>query len=336
MALQSRMYAIDSLYEAVAQRGPLCVGLDTAPEYVPPQILSALHNDAAAILAYNKALIEATVDVCACYKVQIACYEALGLAGMAVYAQTLAAIKRAGGLAIADIKRGDIAETAARYAQGHFSGDFEADFVTLSPYMGMDSIEPWLTFAKERGKGAFVLTVTSNAGRNDFECLELADGSRLYTKAADKLAGLALSNRGKTGYGIFGMVTGCTGDEAGWLRDKYKELFFLIPGYGAQGGGAKEAARLLTPDGNGGVVNASRAVLKAWQSPPKPATGEPSIKKPVAHEPSMNEPATGEPAIKQPVAHEPSLFEAAAAARAAVIDARDGILTACKNVHESR
>ncbi|MDR2491173.1 MAG: orotidine-5'-phosphate decarboxylase [Spirochaetaceae bacterium] len=293
------MYAIDSLYEAAAKRGPLCVGLDTAPEYIPPQILSALENDAAAILAYNKALIEATVDVCACYKVQIACYEALGLAGMAAYAQTLAAIKRAGGLAIADIKRGDIAATAARYAQAHFSGDFEADFVTLSPYMGMDSIEPWLTLAEERGKGAFVLAVTSNSGRNDFECLEIAGGGRLYTKVADKLAACARTHRGAHGYGIFGMVTGCTGDEAGWLRDTYKELFFLIPGFGAQGGGAEEASRLLTPDGNGGVVNASRSLLKAWQS------GR---------------------------AQEPSLFEAAGAARAAVINARDEIAAACKKI----
>jgi orotidine-5'-phosphate decarboxylase len=259
---------MDALFEAVRDKGPVCVGLDTAPEYLPPVPDIAGKSPAAAILAYNKALIDATVDVCACYKVQIACYEALGIDGLAAYRDTLRLIKARGALSIADVKRGDIANTAAQYAKAHFSGDFEADFVTLSPYMGMDTIEPWLTYAANAGKGAFVLLHTSNGGAYDFERAVLQDGSSLYQAVADKLSALAEKTRGKHGYGAFGAVVGCTARaEAAAIRDRCRNLFFLIPGYGAQGGGAKDAAALLQK-GNGGIVNASRSILRAWKTQP--------------------------------------------------------------------
>jgi orotidine-5'-phosphate decarboxylase len=223
-------------------------------------------SQAAAVLAYNRALIDATLDVAACYKVQIAYYEELGLPGLETYAKTLGYIRERGALVIADIKRGDIADTASRYAKAHFEGDFEADFVTLSPYMGMDSIEPWLTWADTRGKGAFVLMRTSNRGMRDFEYQELKTGGRLYDAVGDKLTELADRHLGKYGYGAFGAVVGCTEqEEAAAIREKRKNLFFLIPGYGAQGGAAADAALLLR-DGNGGVVNASRSILKAWST----------------------------------------------------------------------
>jgi orotidine-5'-phosphate decarboxylase len=262
------MYNIDKLYEAVAEKGHVCIGLDTAAEYVPPKERGRAASDAEAVLAYNSALIDATFDIAACYKVQIACYEELGVAGLAAYAKTLRMIRGRGGLVIADIKRGDIADTARRYARAHFEGDFEADFVTLSPYMGMDSVEPWLAYAERSGKGAFVLMRTSNAGRLDFQCLSLEGGGngrkKLYEAVGDKLQALAETHRGASGYGAFGAVLGCTErDEAQAIRAKRKDLFFLIPGYGAQGGAARDAALLLR-DGNGGVVNASRSILKAW------------------------------------------------------------------------
>lgn len=257
---------IDALFEAVQHKGPVCVGLDTAPEYLPPVIVG--ENLTAAILAYNKALIDATVDVCACYKLQIAYYEALGIGGLAVYRDTLRYIKARGALSIADVKRGDIADTAAQYAKAHFSGDFEADFVTLSPYMGMDTIEPWLVYAASAGKGAFVLLHTSNEGAQDFEQAVLQDGSRLYHAVADKLSALAEKTAGSHGYGAFGAVVGCTARaEAAAIRARCRNLFFLIPGYGAQGGGAKDAAALLQ-NGNGGIVNASRSILRAWETQP--------------------------------------------------------------------
>jgi orotidine-5'-phosphate decarboxylase len=269
--------AVERLYEDVASRGHVCVGLDTSADYVPPAERRKAQNDAQAVLAFNKALVDATLDAAACYKVQIAYYEEMGTAGLLCYAETLKYIRSKGSLVIADIKRGDIADTARRYAKAHFTGDFEADFVTLNPYMGMDSIGPWLSESQKLGKGAFVLMRTSNPGMKDFEYLELATTSehdskqksasvkRLYHAVGDKLAELAQQNRSNCGYGLFGAVIGCTErEEAAEIRKNYPSLFFLIPGYGAQGGGANDAA-LLLQNGNGGVVNASRSIITAWQ-----------------------------------------------------------------------
>ncbi|MDR2445975.1 MAG: orotidine-5'-phosphate decarboxylase [Treponema sp.] len=260
------MYNIDKLYEAVAKKGVVCVGLDTSPSYLPAAVLKNAVSGAAAVLDYNKAVIDATFDVCACYKAQIAYYEALGLEGLSAYAETVRYIRRKAGLVIADIKRGDIADTAQQYALAHFAGEFEADFVTLSPYMGVDSFEPWLRYAKSAGKGAFALMRTSNKGMRDFEYQELKNGGRLYHAVGDRLSDLAADNTGVYGYGAFGAVVGCTErEEAVEIRRKYAHLFFLIPGYGAQGGAADDAAALLQ-NGNGGVVNASRSILKAWMA----------------------------------------------------------------------
>ena len=271
------MYNMDKLYEAVAERGHVCVGLDTAAEYIPEK--ERRSSPAEAVLAYNKAIIDATANIAACYKVQIAYYEEMGIAGLQSYAATLKYLRDKGALVIADIKRGDIADTAGRYARAHFEGDFEADFVTLNPYLGMDSIEPWLQWADKKDKGAFVLMRTSNKGRRDFEELELrgapgehaAVNRKLYDAVGDKLSQLAAGHLGKHGYGAFGVVVGADPqspqerEEAAAIRADRPSLFFLIPGYGAQGGAASDAALLLR-EGNGGVVNASRSILKAWQN----------------------------------------------------------------------
>ena len=264
------MYNIDRLFEAVQARGHVCVGLDTAVDYVPQLERQKAGSDAGAVLAFNRALVDATLDVAACYKVQIAYYEEMGLAGLGAYAGTLKYIREKGRLVIADIKRGDIADTAARYAKAHFDGEFEADFVTLSPYMGMDSIESWLSWAESKGKGAFVLMRTSNSGMRDFEYLELAASfaskRRLYHAVGDRLSLLSAAHSGMYGYGAFGAVVGCTErEEAAEIRKNYPNLFFLIPGYGTQGGAADDTA-LLLHNGNGGVVNASRSILTAWRA----------------------------------------------------------------------
>jgi len=260
------MINMDKLFEAVAAKGHVCVGLDTCADYVPQKERSKAANDAEAVLAFNKALIDATYDTAACFKVQIAYYEEMGINGLKAYAETLKYIRTKGCISIADIKRGDIADTASRYVKAHFCGDFEADFVTISPYMGMDSVEPWLKEAQKSGKGAFVLMRTSNPGMKDFQYVETKDGSRLYHVVGGKMSETAEQNMGKNGYGIFGIVVGCTEkDEAAQIRQKYSNLFFLIPGYGAQGGAAKDVALLLNK-GNGGVVNASRSIITAWKT----------------------------------------------------------------------
>jgi len=258
--------AMDRLYEAVAKRGHVCVGLDTAVDHLPAQVRAAYPSPTAAILAYNRAIISATADFAACFKVQIAYYEEHGVEGLRVYAETLRLIRSRGLVAIADIKRGDIADTATRYVRAHLSGDFEADCVTLNPYMGLDSIEPWLVEAEKRGKGLFALVRTSNPGMRDFQGLELAKGGRVYDEVARRFSALSTRGRGSHGYGALGAVVGCTErSEAAAIRERLSGVFILIPGYGAQGGAAEDAALLLA-DGNGGIVNASRSILKAWST----------------------------------------------------------------------
>ncbi|MDR2842980.1 MAG: orotidine-5'-phosphate decarboxylase [Spirochaetaceae bacterium] len=259
------MILIDKLFDAVAAKGNVCIGLDTAFEYIPREDAKNYSDSAAAVLAYNRAIIDAASGYAACFKVQIAYYEELGLAGLKAYSETLQYLRKKGHISIADIKRGDIADTASRYAKAHFYGDFEADFVTLNPYMGMDTLTPWISLAEKCGKGAFVLLRTSNPGRADFECQKLKSGNMLYETLGENLSVIAGEKKGMCGFGIFGAVTGCTETaEAQAMREKFSNLFFLIPGYGAQGGAADDAA-LLLKDGNGGIVNASRSILKAWE-----------------------------------------------------------------------
>jgi orotidine-5'-phosphate decarboxylase len=195
-------------------------------------------------------------------------------AAMKAYAETLAAVREAGIPVIADIKRGDIAKTAEMYAMGHFTGDFESDFVTLAPYMGLDSISPYLPYAEKQGKGMFVLCRTSNGGAKDFEYEKLADGRHVYDLVGDKLNALGKDYMGEHGYSSIGLVIGGTHiEEATEIRAKYQDSFFLIPGYGAQGGKAEDIAQYLTK-GNGGVVNSSRGILLAYKKQPGTAFDE--------------------------------------------------------------
>lgn len=259
---------MDKLYEAVAARGPVCVGLDTDFSYLPEGFAKAGETAGESILRFNQTLIDATKAVAGCYKVQIAYYEALGLDGLRAYAETLRAVRAAGVPVIADIKRGDIAKTAEMYAKAHFSGDLEADLITLAPYMGLDSLSPYLPYAEKQGKGMFVLCRTSNPGAKDFEYETLADGRHIYDLVGDKVTALGAAYMGEHGYSSIGLVIGGThAEEASEIRARYKNSFFLIPGYGAQGGKASDIALYLN-DRNGGVVNSSRGILLAWKKQP--------------------------------------------------------------------
>ena len=259
------------LQELAAERGPLCVGLDTDPSYLPESVIKAVGSAEEAVLAYNKEIIRrvASDKSACCCKVQIAYYEAMGLKGMKVYAETLKAIRNSGLIAISDIKRGDIAATADAYARAHFSGDFETDIITINPYMGFDTLRPFTNYAApdKGGKGAFVLLCTSNPGMTDIEHQELKSGGLLLEKVGNEIAsinGEYKSNYTEQTCGPIGAVVGATQEkDARALRDKYPETFFLIPGYGAQGGAAKIAATLL--DRCGGTVNSSRGILCAWK-----------------------------------------------------------------------
>ena len=256
---------IDKLFQNVTDKGHVCVGLDTDYTYLPSMFAQKYSSTGKALFAFNRELIEATKDVVACYKVQIAYYEAYGLEGLEAYKETLAYIRKTGGIVIADVKRGDIAKTAEMYAKAHFSGDFESDFMTINPYMGMDSITPYLPFIENFQKGIFVLIRTSNEGAKDVEYLMTDHNKRVYHIVGEKINQLGEAYLGKCGFSSIGGVMGCThADEAREVRQNLSNTFFLIPGYGAQGGKAKDIA-LYLKNGNGGVVNASRSILLAYK-----------------------------------------------------------------------
>lgn len=259
------------LQELALKNGPLCVGLDTDPSYIPENVLKEFENPAQAVLAYNREIIKRVKadSSASCFKVQIAYYEAMGIEGLKVYAETLKIIKKSGLIAISDIKRGDIGATSDAYAKAHFTGDFESDIITINPYMGFDTLKPFTKYASPDlgGKGAFVLLRTSNPGMVDIEQQELKAGGRVLDKV-----GCELENISKEYSYIWedmtcspvGAVVGCTEEsDALALRNAYKDIFFLIPGYGAQGGAAKICKTLLKEAG--GVVNSSRGILCAWK-----------------------------------------------------------------------
>lgn len=265
------IHKMQELQALAAERGPLCVGLDTDPSYLPESVIKSVGSATEAVLAYNKEIIRrvaADKSACCC-KVQIAYYEAMGLEGMKVYAETLKAVREAGLIAISDIKRGDIAATADAYARAHFTGDFETDIITINPYMGFDTLTPFTNYAapEKGGKGAFVLLCTSNPGMTDIEHQELKAGGLLLERVGNEIA--RINDGYKANYaaqtcGPIGAVVGATQEaDARRLRDQYPETFFLIPGYGAQGGAARIAATLL--DRCGGTVNSSRGILCAWK-----------------------------------------------------------------------
>lgn len=255
---------VDRLYEVVKEKGFVCVGLDSHLDYIPNYIKEKHEKLSDIIFEYNKTIIDATSDIVAIYKPQIAYYESNGLEGLIAYQRTLRYLKEKGLLSIGDVKRGDIASTAKEYAKAHFKGEFEADFITLNPYMGMDSITPYLDYLKTGEKGVFVLLRTSNEGAKDIECLDY-NGEALYFKVGDELKKFADELTSECGYSPLGFVVGAThSEEARKIRERYKNIFFLLPGYGAQGAKAEDIRTYLN-DFNGGVVNSSRGIIKYYQ-----------------------------------------------------------------------
>lgn len=256
------MKIIDKLYDRVAKLGFVCVGLDTSMDYIPDFMKEdkEIHQ---ALFDFNKEIIDATKDVCAIYKLQIAYYESYGLEGMLAYKNTLDYLRSLDLLTIGDVKRSDIAASATMYAKAHFEGDFEVDFMTLNPYMGMDSISPYLPYLESGEKGVFVLLRTSNPGANDFEVLD-TNGEELFYTIGDKLKEVNDKYIGESGYGPIGLVVGAThSEEVEKIRKRYDKMFFLIPGFGAQAADSLNVYKLLN-ELNGGVVNSSRAILKNW------------------------------------------------------------------------
>ncbi len=244
----------------------VCLGIDPRPAAHP-----STHPDRAAgdpagvaknVIRYFRDIVEATQDVVACYKLQSAFFEALGIPGLVALAQLVADVKSLGVPVILDAKRGDVGATAAAYAQAYLGdGVFSVDALTVNPYLGMDALEPFIDAAVKNERGLFVLVKTSNPGGKDFQNVESREGMYLYDHVAYKLAERGRDLAGSDGYGPLGAVVGATyWQELEHLRDVLPRSVLLLPGYGAQGATADDVAAAFDEDGYGAVVNSSRGL----------------------------------------------------------------------------
>lgn len=252
---------IDRLYRE-ALKSPVCVGLDFREHLLPEFLLQSSSSLEEKIFIFNRNIVEATKDLVACYKLQIACYEALGLEGLKAYSRTVQYIRENGKITIGDVKRGDIAITAEYYAKAHFSGDFEVDFVTMSPYLGEDSISPYFKYLETGEKGIFVLIHTSNESSRDFQELITGD-TPLYIKVAEKVNEWGKSFIGSSGLSLIGGVAGLTfPEDMKKIWEVCPNAFFLIPGYGMQGGKSIDLTPLLEGKKRF-IINSSRDIIGA-------------------------------------------------------------------------
>ena len=242
---------IDKLIDAIAAKGgnPSVIGLDTCVDYLPEDVQAKCTNlseSAKYIRDFNFALIDTLAPVIPAVKVQVAYYEQYGVEGMAAFRDTLAYAKEKGIYTIADCKRNDIGSTAAAYARAYLEkgAPFEADFVTVNGYLGTDGVKPFVDLCAKNDKGIFVLVKTSNPASGELQDKKYENGKTLYDSMADLVDVWGSSLIGKYGYSSVGAVVGATHRaQAEDVRVKHPHLFFLIPGYGAQGG--KRHSQLL-------------------------------------------------------------------------------------------
>ena len=276
--------SFDVLQEKIREKkNPTVAGLDARIEYVPEYIRKeaftkygvGLKGAVEAIWQFNVGLIDALCDIVPAVKPQSAYYENLGWQGMEMLERTIRYAKEKGLFVIADIKRGDIGSTATAYAEGWLSGapiegqvfkSFDADCVTLNGYMGSDSIKPFLEAAKGEDKCAFVLVKTSNPGSGELQDVKAADGRTIYEVMGELNEQIAAGTEGKYGFTMAGAVTGATyPQQIQDLRTRLPHTFFLVPGYGAQGGTAADVKYAFNEKGHGAIVNSSRGIMCAWK-----------------------------------------------------------------------
>lgn len=252
----------DQLATAVrTKRTPLCVGLDPRHNSLPVAIAKRHGaNIAAAYEEFCLRVLEILAPLVPVVKPQSAFFEACGPDGMIALRNVIHKAKQLGLLTILDAKRGDIASTAAAYAEAAFDA-LRADSLTINPYLGRDSVEPFLKAARKDGRGLFVLVRTSNAGAGLFQDLK-CDGQPLYRRVGSAVQAWGRENLGANGFGDVGAVVGATHPaELAELRKLLPDVWFLVPGYGAQGGTAADVAAAFRADGLGALVNSSRGVM---------------------------------------------------------------------------
>ena len=270
---------MDKLIEKIiALKNPTAVGIDTDVSYLPQDVQAGLTNleDAAqAVYNFNVEIIDAVYDLVPAVKVQMAFYEALGSAGVKVFEKTVAYAESKGLYVIADVKRNDIGSTATAYAQSYFSGvqiggkrfiGCECDCMTVNGYLGSDGIKPFVKACAEYDKDIFSLVKTSNPSSGELQDLNLESGEKVYVRMGHMVEEWGKDTIGKYGYSRVGAVVGATHPtQAQELRAALPHTFFLIPGYGAQGGTAEDLKVCFDERGLGGIVNSSRGIICAYK-----------------------------------------------------------------------
>ncbi len=259
----------DRLVEKIRSKDSRCVvGLDPRIDQMPAFIPRG--NVCSAITQFHELVLDAVADLVPAVKPQLAFFEQYGVAGIQAFENTVLAAKKRGLLVIADGKRNDISSTAEAYANAYLGPDvFDCDALTVTPYMGRDSLMPFVEACKKHGKGLFAILKTSNPGSKDFEDQPLeVTGRPLYEKIAGALNELGEGLVGASGYSSIGAVIGATFPEEGSrLRTLMPKALILVPGYGTQGGSAKAAAECFNDDGLGAIVNSSRGITYAFSDP---------------------------------------------------------------------
>ena len=271
------------LIERIAQlQNPSVVGLDSLLDYIPQHIKEekfAQYGDtfdaaAQAILAYNKEIIDAICDIVPAVKPQAAYYEMYSWQGMWALCETVKYAQQKGMLVIMDGKRNDIGSTMQAYAKAHLGvsevngkelSAFGSDMLTVNGYLGSDGVEPLLPICDEKDKGIFVLVKTSNPSSGELQDQKIGDKS-IYETMGAMCEQWGEKTQNSYGYSRVGAVVGATyPQQLSEMRQKMPHTFFLVPGYGAQGGGANDVAGAFDKDGLGAIVNSSRAILTAWK-----------------------------------------------------------------------
>lgn len=260
---------------------PVCVGLDPMLSYIPDHVTKKAYHElgetlegaAEAIWQFNKEIVDHVYDLIPSVKPQLAMYEQFGVEGLKVYDRTVKYCQEKGLIVIADAKRGDIGSTSSAYAMAHIGKvqvgskrlpAFHTEFLTVNPYLGTDGIAPFLDVCKEEDKGLFVLVKTSNPSSGEFQD-RLIDGAPLYEHVAKKVVEWGADCMDGT-YSNVGAVVGATYPQmSAVLRKMMPNTYFLVPGYGAQGGTAEDLKPCFNEDGLGAIVNSSRGIIAAYK-----------------------------------------------------------------------
>lgn len=273
------MHFTDQLAKAVqAKKSPLVVGIDPRWDQLPDALCQSESIDAKAE-AYRRfsiGVIEAVAEVTPAVKPQSAFFEELGPPGVSALVDVIAKARGHGLLVVLDAKRGDIGSTAEAYARGMLGVDspWGADCLTVNPYLGDDSLSPFVDTARERDAGLYVLVKTSNPGGKQWQDRAI-DGQPLYRHIGEYVESLARQTKGGSGYGQVGAVVGATyPEQLAELRAAMPHTWFLVPGFGAQGGDASDVAPAFDARGMGAIVNSSRGVIFAYNRPEYAAFGQ--------------------------------------------------------------